>query len=101
MTRALWLVVALGCGPIRYVGSVGRASDAVDAARAVHADRLAPYWWTRATEYLHAARERAGRADFAAANRYGEVATQAALRARQEAVHAAPPAPAQGGGAVQ
>jgi hypothetical protein len=97
MTRG-WLVAvlgaALGCGPIRYVGEARRASDAVEAARAVNADRLAPYWWTRATEYLHEAREVAGHADYAAANHYGALAADAAHHAEQEALAAAQRPPA-------
>ena len=75
-----------GCGPIVYVGEVTRnASDAVAAARAAHADTYAPYWWTRATEYLHKAREVAAHADFQGANRFGKLATEAANRATEEA----------------
>lgn len=70
------------CGPIAYVGQVTRsASTAVDAARAAEAEKLAPYWWTRATEYLHKARERAAHADFQGANRFGKLATDAAQQA--------------------
>ncbi len=79
-----------GCGPIGYVGEVTlRASSAVDAARAAHADRYAPYWWTRATQYLHEARELAAHADFQGANRFGRLATEAADRATEEATIAA------------
>jgi hypothetical protein len=85
------VIAALGCGPIRYTAEVNRASDALEAARAVHADRLAPYWWTRATEYLHAARELAGHADFQAADHYGQIAEAAARQAAQAAVAAANP----------
>jgi len=75
-----------GCGPIVYVSEVTRhASDAVDAARAAHADRYAPYWWTRATQYLAKAREIAPYADFQGANRFGRLATQAANKATEEA----------------
>jgi hypothetical protein len=79
-----------GCGPIAYVGQVTRqASDAVEAARAVQADKYAPYWWTRATQYLARAREVAAYADFQGANRFGRLATQAATKAREEAQIAA------------
>ena len=87
----LMLVVVLagmlaGCGPIVYVSEVTRhASDAVDAARAAHADKYAPYWWTRATQYLAKAREIAPYADFQGANRFGRLATQAADKATEEA----------------
>jgi len=96
MTRAVAaaLVVAIaGCGPITYIGEVRRASDAVEAARAARADKLAPYWWTRATEYLHKARELAGHADYQAANRFGKLAADAANLAAQAATTAANAAP--------
>lgn len=75
-----------GCGPIVYVNEVTRrADDAVEAARRAEADKLAPYWWTRATQYLHKAREVAARADFQGANRFGRLATAAAEKALEEA----------------
>jgi hypothetical protein len=74
------------CGPVAYVGDVTlRADDAVAAARHAEADRLAPYWWTRATQYLHKARERAAYADFQGANRFGRLAAEAAEQAIAEA----------------
>jgi len=84
---ALAVATALaGCGPVLYVGEVTRkASDAVEAARTVHADRYAPYWWTRATQYLHKAHEVAAHADFEGANRFGRLATEAANKATEEA----------------
>ncbi len=79
-----------GCGPIVYVGEVSRhASDAVDTARAAHADKYAPYWWTRATQYLEKAREVAAHADFQGANRFGRLAAEAADKATEEALIAA------------
>jgi hypothetical protein len=75
-----------GCGPIVYVSEVTyHASDAVDAAKAAHADKYAPYWWTRATQYLAKAREIAAYADFQGANRFGRLATEAANKAKEEA----------------
>lgn len=80
----------LGCGPVGYVNQVTRkASTAVDEARAVNADRLAPYWWTRAVEYLHQARVEAAAADWQAANRFGRLATAAAEQARADAIRRA------------
>jgi len=89
----LVVTMAAGCGPITYLGEIRRASDAVEAARAVHADHYAPYWWTRATQYLHKAREVAGHADFQAANRFGKLAADAANVAEQAATTAAKAAP--------
>jgi hypothetical protein len=79
-----------GCGPIVYVSEVSRhASDSVDAARAAHADKYAPYWWTRATQYLEKAREVAAHSDFQGANRFGRLAAEAADKATEEALIAA------------
>jgi hypothetical protein len=80
------VALVAGCGPVTYVGQVTRrASDAVDAARAAQAERYAPYWWTRATEYLHKAREVAAHADFQGANRFGRLAAEAAIQAAADA----------------
>ena len=76
MRRVLVLLVAAtaACGPIEYVNQVTRtAATSVDEARAVDAARYAPYWWTRAIEYLHQAREQAAHANFQAANRFGRL----------------------------
>ncbi len=73
------------CGPVTYIGEVRRASSAVDEARIARAETFAPYWWTRATQYLHKAREVAAHADFQAANRFGRLATEAARRAAEDA----------------
>jgi hypothetical protein len=89
--HALAALVALAaCGPVTYVGEVTRrATDAVAAARAVQAEKYAPYWWTRATQYLHKANEVAAHADFQGANRFGRLATEAANKATEEAALAA------------
>lgn len=74
------------CGPLAYVNEVTRrADDAVAEARQAEAEKYAPYWWTRATQYLHKARENAARADFQGANRFGRLATEAAQKAIVEA----------------
>lgn len=90
----LWLCAGLGlaagCGPIRYVGNVtSDASSAVDEAREAKAEELAPYWWTRAVEYLERARYEAAEADWQAANRFGLLAKEAADTAVTEAAAAA------------
>jgi hypothetical protein len=78
------------CGPIEYVGQVTRRADtAVSEARTVEAQTYAPYWWTRAVEYLRQARVEAAAADFEAANRFGRLATEAAEHAREEAIRVA------------
>jgi hypothetical protein len=74
------------CGPIAYVSTVTRgASDSIDVARQQNAEKNSPYWWTRATLYFHKAKEEAAHAGFAAANRYGQIANEAAERAAEEA----------------
>ncbi|HEU4726270.1 MAG TPA: DUF4398 domain-containing protein [Kofleriaceae bacterium] len=84
------IATGLGCGPIVYVSEVTRhASDSVEAARAANAEKYAPYWWTRATQYLTKAREVAAHADFQGANRFGRLAAEAADQATQEALIAA------------
>ena len=53
------------CGPIAYVNEVTRkASDSVEQARVEQADKYSPYYWTRATQYLHQSRVLAAHADF-------------------------------------
>lgn len=92
-----WVLVALlaGCGPVAYVSQTTmQAASAVDEARAAGADKYSPYWWTRATQYLHMSREVAAHADFQGANRFGRLATEAAHHAREEAEIAAKAGPA-------
>jgi Domain of unknown function (DUF4398) len=90
MGRA-WVIalLLLGCGPTEYIGQVTRrASDRLEAARVAEADKYAPYYWTRAKEYLYKARERAAYADFQGANRFGRLASEAAELAEQMAIAA-------------
>ena len=91
MARVLIVSIATlcACGPIAYVNDVARhASETVEAARTANADRFAPYYWTRATEYLSKARERAAYADYQGANRFGRLAAEAAELAEQTAIEA-------------
>src|SRR3954471_12070757 len=64
LRRSLMAVLVLGvagCGPIEYITIVTfEASRSVAAAKGVHADKLAPYEYTAAVEYLHKARELGG-----------------------------------------
>lgn len=96
MTAMRWALLALlwGCGPIAYVSEVRDASDALDAAKDAHADKYAPYYWTRATQYLHKARQDAEHADFQGASRFGRLASEAAKHAIEEAMIAANKKPA-------
>jgi hypothetical protein len=84
--RVVLLAVSLAaCGPVTYIGEVRRAADAIDDAKVARAETLAPYWFTRATQYLHKAREVAAHADYQAANRFGRIATESAHKAVDEA----------------
>lgn len=89
MARSWVLAVLLGagaCGPVTYINEVTRrASQAVDNARAAEAEKYAPYYWTRAVEYLHQARVIAAHADYQGATRFGRLATEAAQLATEEA----------------
>ena len=74
LVRMRWVLFAMlaACGPVAYVSQTTmQAASAVEEARAAGADRYSPYWWTRATQYLHMSREVAAHADFQGANRFG------------------------------
>lgn len=90
--RALMFVGGLAagaCGPISYVSTVTTgAASSVDAARAAEAETYAPYFWTRATQYLVMAREEAARADFQGAVHFGKLSQAAADTAVTEAIAA-------------
>jgi hypothetical protein len=94
-----WLIGVLvvagsACGPIEYVNTVTRGADnAVASARAANAEKLSPYWWTRAVEYLHQARALAAHSDFQAANRFGRLSKEAADKAREESLAGGAPKP--------
>ena len=86
MLRWVALVLVVGCGPVAYVQQVSMSADtALEQAREAGAEKYSPYWWTRATQYLHMAREVAAHADYQGANRFGRLATDAAEHAKQEA----------------
>lgn len=88
------------CGPVEYLGQVsGRATTALAQAQRQGAERLAPYEYTAATEYLRKAREEASRSAYQRALEYGrrseELAhrAQALARDRSAGGEPAPPAP--------
>ena len=96
--RILLVLTALaGCGPIEYMSQVTRkASTAVEAAKAVGADKWAPYEYTCAVEYLHKAREEEAQAQHQAAIDFGHKAEDNAEKARQlsiERAHESPGTP--------
>ncbi|HEY3805311.1 MAG TPA: hypothetical protein VGL61_22040 [Kofleriaceae bacterium] len=80
-------VVVASCGPFAYVDQVTlHADDAVEQARDAGAPQYSPYYWTRATQYLVMAREVAAHADFQGANKFGRLAEEAAIKAKDEAL---------------
>lgn len=84
---ALTVLLACGCGPIEYINEVTRKASAdVAAAKAVNADKYAPYWYTLSVEFLHKAREEAAHADYQSANHFGRKSSTAAKQARKLAV---------------
>lgn len=77
----------MGCGPIEYINQVSvKAASAVSAAKLAQADRLAPYEYTAAEEYLHKAREEAGYAEYEDAIEFGRRAEDLANKGRAIAV---------------
>src|SRR3954469_19622072 len=61
----LGVLLTMGCGPIEYITIVTfEASRAVAAAKGAQAEKLAPYEYTAAVEYLHKARELGGYARY-------------------------------------
>jgi hypothetical protein len=80
---ALLCLTVLGCGPVEYLNQVTRrASTAFAAAQKVDAEKLAPYEYYTAQEFLHKSREVAGYARYQLAIDYGRRAEEAALKAR-------------------
>ena len=78
------LALLSGCGPIAYVKQVPYdAADKVERARMLGADKLSPYWWTRAVVYLHMAREVAAHADYQGATHFGRLSSEAAEKAAE------------------
>jgi hypothetical protein len=72
-----------GCGPVEYLDQVTRrATTAFAAAQKVDAEKLAPYEFYTAQEYLHKSREVAGYARFQLAIDYGRISEEAAVKAR-------------------
>jgi hypothetical protein len=74
----------LACGPIDYLNTVTRkATRAVAEAKTADAEKLAPYEYWSAIEYLHMAREKAAYADYQIAIDYGERSEKMGKEARR------------------
>ncbi len=72
----------LNCGPAEYLNSVTiKASQAVLEAKHVQAERLAPFEYWSAVEYLQMAKEKAAYADYQHALSYGKKSNEMAHEA--------------------
>jgi hypothetical protein len=96
--RTLYLavlgVLLVACGPVDYLSTVSlKATRAIAEARTANAERLAPYEYWSAVEYLRMAKEMAAYADYLIANRYGEEAAKMATEARRLAAEKAQAGP--------
>jgi hypothetical protein len=97
--RRLWVLVVplvlAGCiGPIDYLNTVARkARRAVAEAEAVNAEKLSPYEYWSAVTYLRMAREKAARADFEDANKYGKKSVEMGELAKKLATEKASQGP--------
>jgi hypothetical protein len=101
--RALCLVagvaLAAACGPIEYLHRVSfSATRALAEAKTAGAEKLAPYEYWSAVEYLQMAKEMAAYADYQVAHRYGELAEKTATDARRLAAEKSQAGPAALGG---
>jgi len=81
---AILLIVSLACacGPTRYLVTVAYTTeDLVEAAKKANAEKLAPYEYWSAVQYLHMAQEKAAQADFELSLKYGQKAGEMARKA--------------------
>jgi hypothetical protein len=78
--------VATACGPILSTQALQDAENAIVAAEAAEAERLAIYEFVSAVEYFGKAREEWGYSDFRAARDYARRAADFARQARDRAV---------------
>ncbi len=86
--RLLFLAIGTAalasCGPIDYLSTVSlSARRAIAEAKTAGAEKLAPYEYWSAVEYLRMAQEMAAYADYQVANRYGEKAEKMGSDARR------------------
>ena len=66
-----------GCGPARYIYTVTyRAERSIARAKAIDAEKRAPYEYWSAVVNLRMAREKAGEADWELAHKYGSRAVK-------------------------
>ncbi len=72
---------AMGCGGTLYAVSTANASARLAEAKALHAERLAPYEYHYAEEHLRAAMEEAALADYGDAIDFADTAAEYASKA--------------------
>jgi hypothetical protein len=95
---ALMSLAALGvsgCGPVQSTAMISEAEVALEKARVVKAEQLAPYEYWSANEYLYKAREEWGYADFEASMDYATLSrkfAEEALKKTKEAPYTGSPA---------
>lgn len=77
-----------GCGPTKSTALIMDADVQLQAARTADAEKLAPYEFTAASEYLHKAREEQGYSDFEVSIDFGEKAVKYATEAKEKAMAA-------------
>jgi hypothetical protein len=81
---AVVLAAVSACGPIDYINTVTiKASRAVAEARTANAEKLSPYEWWSAVEYLQMAREKAAYAEYQISINYGETSEKMAKEAKK------------------
>ena len=85
---ALAAVVLGACGPTKSTALILDADVQLEAARTAGADKLAPYEYTAAGQYLHKAREEQGYSDFEVAIDFAQKALDNAVKAKKKAMEA-------------
>jgi hypothetical protein len=81
---AIGALALVACGPVDFLSTVAiKATRAVAEAKAANAEKLAPYEYWSAVEYLHMAKEKAAYADYEIAIGYGDKAEQMGKEARR------------------
>lgn len=80
--------LAAGCGPTQSTALIMDADVLLQAATTADAEKLAPFEWTEAREYLHKAREEQGYADYETAIDFAEKAKKRAGEAKAKAMAA-------------
>jgi hypothetical protein len=80
-TLVFLAVLSSGCGSVYYAAEVNSAASRVEEARAVGAERWAPYEYYFAREHLREAQVEASEASYGDAAEYAQIAEDFAQRA--------------------